>query len=110
MELTQTILQALADALITVSQNVWHYHAPPNTVPPYIVWMEDGDNDLMAGNSHAELCVTGSIHLFTKTENDPLYTSIPQALETAGAAWYLNSVQFEEETSLLHYEWYWELT
>ena len=33
----------------------------------------------------------------------------PQALEGIGASWYLNSVQYEEDTGLIHYEWYWEV-
>ena len=35
--------------------------------------------------------------------------SVPQALDQSGEiAWYLNSVQYEEDTELIHYEWAWE--
>lgn len=35
--------------------------------------------------------------------------SVPQALDRSGEiAWYLNSVQYEEDTELIHYEWAWE--
>ena len=31
------------------------------------------------------------------------------ALDAAGIAWYLNSIQYEEDTGLIHYEWVWEV-
>lgn len=102
------MLERLKAALAALTERCYHYVAAPNTTPPYITWMEDGDNDLMAGNAHAERCCTGSAHLFTKGEGDPLFNSIPTALEGIGASWYLNSVQYEEDTGLIHYEWYWE--
>lgn len=105
----ELMLETLQAALAALTDRVWHYVARPNAVPPYLTWMEDGDNDLAAGNIHAERCWTGSVHLFTKSENDPLFTAVPRALEGIGAAWYLNSVQFEEGTGLIHYEWYWEV-
>lgn len=30
---------------------------------------------------------------------------VPQALADIGASYYLNSVQYEDETELIHYEW-----
>ena len=103
------MLERLKAAMAALTERCYHYVAAPNTTPPYITWMEDGDNDLPAGNVHAERCYTGSAHLFTKTEGDPLFESIPAALESIGASWYLNSVQYEEDTGLIHYEWYWEV-
>lgn len=103
------MLKKLQQALAALTDSCYHYIAQPNATPPYITWMEDGDNDLMAGNIHAERCITGSVHLFTKTENDPLYTSVPAALEGIGASWYLNSVQYEDDTGLIHFEWYFEV-
>ena len=103
------MLKQLQEALAALTDRCYHYVAAPNTTPPYSTWLEDGDNDLMAGNVHAERCYTGSVHLFTKTEGDLLFNSIPAALEGIGASWYLNSVQYEDDTGLIHYEWYWEV-
>lgn len=102
-------LQPLQEALAALTDSAYHYTAAPNSKPPYIVWAEDGDNDLMAGNVHAERCYTGTVDLYTKTDKDPLFSAIPEALEGIGAAWYLNSVQYEEDTGLIHYEWVWEV-
>lgn len=103
------MLERLRDALAALTERTYHYHAPPNTAPPYLVWMENGADDLTADNSHAERCLTGTVDLFTRQEGDPLISSVPTALEQAGAAWYLSSVQYEEDTGLIHYEWAWEV-
>ena len=75
----------------------------------YFVWQEDGANDLSANNAHAELAVTGTTDLFTKQELDPWAAQFEGELSAAGIAWYLNSVQYEEDTGFYHYEWVWEV-
>ena len=75
----------------------------------YFVWQEDGANDLEANNIHAEKSVTGTTDLFTKQEFDPWKEQFEAALDAAGIAWYLNSIQYEEDTGFLHYEWIWEV-
>lgn len=75
----------------------------------YFVWGERGSNDLEAGNGHGERAVLGYTDLFTKREFDPWKEQLEQALDAAGIAWALNSVQYEEETGFTHYEWYWEV-
>ena len=105
----ESMLETLQAALATLTDNCYHYVAAPNSTIPYIVWMEDGDNDLAGDDHHAEQSYTGTVDLYTKQENDPLFTSIPAALAGIGASWYLNSVQYEEETGLTHYEWVWEV-
>lgn len=102
------MLDNLRQALAALTERCYHYFAYPGTTPPYIVWAEDGDNDLAANNIHAERCFEGTIDLFTKTEGDSLFEAVPAALESIGAAYYLNSVQYEEDTGLLHYEWVWQ--
>lgn len=101
-------LQPLQEALAALG-SAYHYVAQPNAAPPYLVWMEDGSNDLFADNVHAEKICQGTIDLYTNQENDPLMESVPEALEGIGAAYYLNSVQYEEDTGLIHYEWVWEV-
>ena len=107
--MTESMLERLQAALAALTDRVYHYVAAPNSMTPYIVWAEDGDNDLLAGNVHAERYYTGTVDLYTRTDSDPLFTAIPEALEGLGASYYLNSVQYEEETGLVHYEWVWEV-
>lgn len=75
----------------------------------YFVWQEDGSNDLAAGNGHAERVVTGTTDLFTKREFDPWADALGESLSGYGIAWYLSSVQFEEDTGFWHTEWVWEV-
>lgn len=77
----------------------------------YFVWQEDGTNDFEADGVHAEKAVTGTTDLYTKREFDPWKDDFEAALDAAqGVAWYLNSVQYEEDTGFFHYEWVWEVT
>ena len=104
-----SMLERLREALAALTERCWHYVAQSNAVPPYLVWAEDGDNDLSADNVHAERCYTGTVDLYSKADPEPLSEAVPAALEGIGAAWYLNSVQYEEDTGLTHWEWVWEV-
>lgn len=102
-------LDTIKTALTALTEATYHYHAPPNSAAPYIVWAEDAGNDFEADNFHAESADQGTIDLYTLQENDPLMESIPAALNNVGCAWYKNSTQFEEETGLIHVEWVFEV-
>ena len=65
------MLDRLRDALAELGA-AYHYFAQPNAVPPYIVWAEDGSEDLEGDNAHTEAGYSGTIDLYTKTEDDPL--------------------------------------
>lgn len=98
-------MEALKQALLALTNEVYNFVAPPNHAVPYIIWQWEGDNDFLAGNRHTECCETGSVDLFTLNANDNLIAEIASALNEMEAAWYLNSTQYEEETGLYHYEW-----
>ena len=100
--------EIVKNALLSLTDSVYLYTAKGNAKTPYVVYGVSGSNDLFAGNRRAEMADSGFIDLFTKTETDPLIGDIPSALDAAGVSFYLNSVQFEEETGYLHFEWLWE--
>lgn len=75
----------------------------------YFVWQEDGANDLEADGRHAEGAVTGTTDLFTKLEHDPWAEALGKSMSGYGIAWYLSSVQYEEDSGFFHYEWVWEV-
>lgn len=100
--------ETIKSILLSVSHRVYLYTATGNTNPPYIIYGIDGGNNLFGENSREEFVDAGYIDLFTKEADDDLVKNIPAALDVAGISFYLNSVQFEEETGLLHYEWRWE--
>lgn len=102
-------LDTIKEALLTVSDNVGHYEALKKT-PPYIVWAEDGAGDTVFANDRLQnQAITGTVDLFTRDrDGDPLMEAIPQALDGV-CAWRLNSIQYEDDTKLLHAEWAWEV-
>lgn len=75
----------------------------------YFVWAEDGANDLMAGDGHAERAVSGTTDLFTKVEFDSWAAELEASLSRHDIAWSLVSVDFEEDTGFIHYSWDWEV-
>lgn len=75
----------------------------------YFVWQEDGSNDLVADGVHADGAMTGSTDLFTRMEFDPWVQAFQASMDALGISWELNSVQYEEDTSLYHWEWIWEV-
>lgn len=75
----------------------------------YFVWQEDGTNDLLAGNVHAESAVTGVTDLFTKVEFDPWADTLGKSFSSYGISWTLRDIQYEEDTGFYHYTWDWEV-
>ena len=73
----------------------------------YIVWAEMGEYESFdAENLKAEQQINGSIDYFTQTEFDVVCDNIQAALDAARIGYRLNSVQYEDETALIHYEWF----
>lgn len=96
------------NALLSCTQNVYNYTASGNQRVPYIVYGNNGENVFHAEDHRAERTEQGTIDLYTRASSDPLVGAIPRALDVAGVKVYLNSVQYEDETGLLHYEWVYE--
>jgi hypothetical protein len=103
-------LQSLKTLLLAIGPPVFRYFATGQT-GPYIVWAEDGEGDTVhADGQKVERALTGTIDYFTKTENDPVVQQIEDALDSDdGISWYLNSVQYEQDTGYIHFEWVWEV-
>lgn len=103
-------LMLIRDALAPTATKVFHYWRT-NAKPPYLIWMEDGeDQSFSADNRKHEQQIHGTADYFTKLEFDPAIDRIQDALNavTSGATgWTLTAVQYEEETSLIHYTWDW---
>jgi len=96
-------------ALLTVMNNVGHYEAMKKT-DKYIVWAEDGEGDSVHGDGiKQEQAIQGTIDYFTKNDEDENVDKIQNALEKSKISFNLSSVQYEEETGYIHYEWEWEI-
>lgn len=103
-------INAVKNALLTVTESeLYHYQAYTDS-DRYIVWAEDNEfSSVEADNKKVNQTIEGTIDLYTKTEEDDWIESIQNALETACISFRLNTVQFEEETEFIHYEWIWQV-
>lgn len=98
-------LNQVKNALLTVTENVGHYRAFDES-DKYIVWAEDSEySALEADDYKAGQTIEGTIDYFTTEEDDENIEKIPLALNAARIYWRLNSVQYEDETKLKHFEW-----
>lgn len=109
----QQKLKRIGDALAAAVPVTYHYWRPQMN-PPFCVWAEDGeDGSFYADNTKAEQVLTGYVDYYTLTEYDPAVDTIQETmfeLQTNLAfGWALSSVDFDEETNLIHYQWTWSV-
>lgn len=100
-------LYKIRDALTSITDlKVYHYFRVVKDVP-YCIWAEDGEGDsLWTSNHQSEQVITGTIDYFTRVEFDENVTNIQNALnDIENCGWQLNSIQYEDDTNLIHYEW-----
>lgn len=98
-------LEPVRTACLSVTENVGHYEAMEKT-DKYCVWAESGEqSSQQADNAKTGQAVEGTIDYFTTDDDDDAPDRFQAAFNAAGFAWILNSVQYEEETRYIHYEW-----
>lgn len=113
MKSIQTTLQSLYQQLNSVSESldVYHYEKSEDADVPYIVWAEDGEeSSFHSDNGKHEQVIGGVVDYYTQTEFDSNVDTIQTKLnELSGCSWLLDSVQYEDDTKLIHYHWRWEM-
>lgn len=102
-------LQTVKEALLTVTDKVFHYQAWEQP-DKYIVWAEDAESGAIYANNKKQIqTIQGTIDYFTKEESDQNVRAIQSVLNDKEITWSLNSVQHEQESGYIHYEWVFEL-
>lgn len=104
-------LMKIRDVLTSIDGlKVYHYWRTRQKAP-YCIWQEDGEGESLHTNNHkSEQVISGTVDYFTLNEYDQNIESIQEALNSLeNCGWRLNSVQYEEDTNLIHYEWSWEI-
>lgn len=102
-------IKQIEELMLTVTDSVFHYEAMDNP-DRYIVYAEDSEGSSVEGDDRKiNQSMQGTIDYFTKKDWDENVTKIQEVLKNACVSFYLNSVQFEEETGYQHYEWVWEV-
>ena len=102
-------MDELITALATTGYSFQHFGWSPSPDGDYGVYAEDGANDLIANGKHTERILQGTVDYYTRDDSGAPKTTIEAALDGAGIAWYLNSVQLESDTGYIHYEWVFEV-
>lgn len=92
---------------------VYHYWRSQKGAP-FVVWAESYEDEPINGdNRKAEQAIRGYVDAYSKTEFDPLFDDVQSILnglaEDMPFGWMLDSVQYEEETNLIHYQWIWSV-
>lgn len=98
--IVKTILTSVAGDL------VYHYRRPAG-LKRYVIWQEDAeDSSLFANDKREELCLTGTVDLFTQNEFDSLIDNLQEAFDSSSrVSTRIESVTYEDETGLIHYAW-----
>ncbi len=98
-------LQEIRDFLLEITLNVYHYKAWQQH-DTYIVWAEDTEADAVHGdNRKVKQILDVTIDVFTKTEYDPIIEQLQQAFNDRGIPFELLSIQYEDDTGYIHYEY-----
>lgn len=107
-----TSLKKVGDALGSLQKQglkVNHYRRFGSDAP-YCIWQEDSDEGMEADNKKAEQGIAGTVDLYTLTEYDGNIELIQAKLDSIeNLSYRINSIQYEEDTNLIHYEWRWWL-
>lgn len=99
-------LSTIGKLFQAVIPNTYHYFRPQMQAP-YLVWAEDGLDRFCTDNKTGEFVILGTADYFTQQEYDPAIDKLMDLFEGYGFSWSLNSIQYEEATKLIHYEFSW---
>ena len=100
------MMNEVVQLLLGLTDKVYHFEAPENAAPPYIVWQEIGQGEILSGDdSQDAYAATGTIDIFSRNEKEPLVSSVYRALNDACISFYKKSVQYEQDTRLIHTEY-----
>ena len=100
-------LMPMVNALTGITGlKVYHYMRPKLSAP-YCIWQEDSEYSALLNDNHkGEQSIAGTIDYYTRVEFDDTIDTIQAELnKVENLYWELSSVQFEDDTNLIHYEW-----
>lgn len=100
----ETIIRALSYSELPVHRYLAH-----KKTDRYIVWAEDSETIYFSDDKAEMGEIAGTVDLFTKTEDDDAVILIKEGLELENICYKLNSIQYEDDTGYIHYEWIFEI-
>jgi hypothetical protein len=98
------------DALLTVTQDVYHFGAPEG-LKKYIVWGETGpgSEDNWSDNRMQQQTISGLADYYTNVEYDADVDAIQQAFSDADISFGIIAIEHFNDTHSFHYQWRWEI-
>lgn len=98
-------MDELIRALEATGYDFAHYAWSKAPEGDYGTYAEDSGDDFGADNLHAERGTVGYINYFTRDDSETPRETIEAALNSINIPWSLNTVQYENDTGYIHYEW-----
>ena len=101
------LIEALKDTGIPFAEYAWDQRPKTN----YGVISIEGAGDTLGADNRIECqAIAGTVDLFTYNNDRTAVGTIQETLDAfEGCAWYLNSVQYEDDARLIHWEWVFQL-
>lgn len=101
-------INKLKTALDTTGYKFAHYAWAKAPSGDYGVYAEDDQRSLWGNGHMAEHTTIGTIDYFTRDDTGTPKSTIESVLNGIDISWYLNSIQYENDTGYIHYEWVFE--
>lgn len=106
MKSMKSKLTPIRDMLVGLLPNATYHYWRKVQKKRYIIWAEDTEyKSHHSDNKKQEQQITGIIDLYTQTEYDSLADDIQDGLTNLGVGWSLVSVNYEQETKFIHWQW-----
>ncbi len=99
------MLEQLRETLEATGFSWAHHGWSKAPAGDYGVYFEGQGDDLGVDNIHGETGTTAYVNLFTRDDSTAPRRKVEAALNGLKMPWLLNSVQFEEDTGYIHFEW-----
>lgn len=107
------MMETLAQALNSTGYPFAHFGWASDAIErkrDHGVYAEDGGKNFTGDGHQTERTTIGTVDFFTRDDSETPRNTIEAALNGLECcAWYLNSVQFEEDTGFIHLEWVFEV-
>ena len=91
----------LKNKLLDISDSVYHYEAPGDAAPPYIMWQEIGGSFAFGDGNPVESVKSVQINVFSNTEFDPLIDKVLNLLTQDGIAGDYPTTMYDADLKLI---------
>lgn len=99
------MLEKLINALAETGYQFEHHGWSKAPDGDYGEFSEESGADLEADGRHIERGTNGYINFYTRDDSEEPRRKIEAALNSINIPWGLNTVQYENDTGYIHYEW-----